>query len=108
MIAAAARRSVAVRAAMARTTHLRVLSTQPSRLSSNKDIEMLNSSLEQTDPELFDIMEKEKLTISSHQRGLYNKMTRTPTIHANGYVSHPLHSYSCANSTERFADLDGL
>ena len=48
----------AVRPAMA--APLVRMSTMPSRAAGSADIAMLNASLEDTDPELFDVMEKEK------------------------------------------------
>ena len=39
---------------------LRALSTAPSRVSQKADLEMLNASLADTDPDLWDIMEHEK------------------------------------------------
>merc|ERR1719310_1158559 len=53
MLARAVRRA-------ARPLTTRTLSTAPSRVSSNADVSMLNASLEETDPELWDIMEHEK------------------------------------------------
>ena len=56
----AARSMMLRRAAIARPLTTRVLSTMPSKVSVSPDVSMLNASLADTDPELWDIMEHEK------------------------------------------------
>jgi len=56
----AMRGALLLRRAAARPLTTRTLSTMPSRVSASTDVAMLNAPLEQTDPELFDIMEHEK------------------------------------------------
>merc|ERR1719451_290842 len=52
--------SLLSRQAVRRSSFARVLSTMPARASQKADLEMLNSPLAETDPELWDIMEHEK------------------------------------------------